>query len=192
VTTIRVETYGIVTEEEPPSPLPFWLMLCIGIAWIFLSFLLLQFTYTSVRSLTALVGVVLFVAAASEFGEAFAARSWKWVHALIGVLFAIGGCVAFAYPGQTFGTLAVIFGWYLLIKGTYDIVMAFVLHGLPMWWMRLVAGIAQLALAFWAVGYVGRSAALLVLWVGIGAVIRGVTTLVAAFDIRRESRGAER
>ena len=40
-------------------------------------------------------------------------------------------------------------------------------------------------LGFWASGYPGRSAALLILWVGIGALIRGVTQLVLAFQVRK-------
>ncbi len=190
MTTIRVETYGIV-EERPPRPAPpFWLLLCLGIAWLALSFLVLQFSYTSIRSLTLLVGIVLFVAAASEFGEMFAARGWKWVHAVLGVLFTLGGIWAFLYPGETFGALSLLFGWYLLIKGTYDLIWAFVVHGTHLWWIGLVAGIAQIALAFWAASYPGRSSVLLVLWVGIGAALRGITTLVAAFQLHHGARVA--
>ncbi len=187
MTSIRVETYGVVYEDEP-SP-PFWLLLCVGIAWVLLSFLLLNFTYRSVTALTILIGIVLFVAAASEFAEAFVAPGWKWLHALLGVLFVLGGIAAFAYPGQTFGTLALIFGWYLLLKGTFDVVMSLALHGVHLWWMGLIAGLIEIAVAFWAIGYVGRSAALLLIWVGIGALIRGITTIVAAFQLRH-MRGA--
>ena len=37
----------------------------------------------------------------------------------------------------------------------------------------------------WAAGYPGRSASLLVVWVGIGALIRGITQLVLAFQVRK-------
>lgn len=182
MTTIRVETYGVVTEE-PQGP-PFWLLLSLGIGWVLLSFLLLNFTYRSVLALTILIGVVLFIAAASEFAMLFVASGWKWLHAVLGVLFVLGGIAAFVYPGQTFGTLALIFGWYLLIKGTFDVVASLMFHGVHLWWMGLIAGLIEIAVAFWAIGYVGRSAALLVLWVGIGALIRGITTIVAAFQLR--------
>jgi uncharacterized membrane protein HdeD (DUF308 family) len=180
--SIRVETYGVVYEDAP-SP-PFWLLLILGIAWVLLSFLLLNFTYRSVLAFTILIGIVLFVAAASEIAEAFVAPSWKWLHGGLGVLFLLGGIAAFAYPGETFGTLALIFGWYLLLKGTFDIVTSLAFHGVHLWWMGLIAGILEVAIAFWAISYVGRSAALLLLWVGIGALIRGITTIVAAFQLR--------
>jgi uncharacterized membrane protein HdeD (DUF308 family) len=189
MTTIRVETYGIV-EERPRGSFPFWLLLGVGVAWLVLSFLMLQFTYRSITTLAILVGVVFFLAAAAEFGEAFIAPGWKWAHALLGVLFTFGGVWAFVYPGQTFGTLAVLFGWYLLVKGTFDVVWSLMMLGTHLWWLGFIAGILQIVLAFWAVGYQGRSAALLVLWVGIGAALRGITTIVVAFQIRRSGQGA--
>jgi uncharacterized membrane protein HdeD (DUF308 family) len=59
---------------------------------------------------------------------------------------------------------------------------------MPLWWMGLLVGFAEIALAFWTVGYVGRSAALLILWVGIGALLRGIVTIVAAFRVRRATK----
>ena len=189
MTTVGADTPGIEAEFEDFVAGPgFWVLLIMGILWILLSFLLLQFTYKSITAIAILIGVVFLIAAASEIAEAFVAPGWKWAHAGLGILFVIGGIWAFAYPGQTFGTLAVLFGWYLLIKGTFDIVTAFMFHGTPLWWMGLIAGVIQVAFAFWAVGYVGRSAALLILWVGIGALMRGITEIVAAFQIRHAVR----
>jgi uncharacterized membrane protein HdeD (DUF308 family) len=186
---VTVDTYGVVPEEDYSEGPPFWALLTIGILWILLSFLVLQFTYSSILSITIIVGTLLCLGGVSEIGESFIVEGWRWAHALIGVLFLLGGLFTFVYPGQTFGTLALIFGWYLLLKGTLDIISAFLLHGLPLWWMGLLVGFAEIALAFWTVGYVGRSAALLILWVGIGALLRGIVTIVAAFRTRRMSRG---
>jgi uncharacterized membrane protein HdeD (DUF308 family) len=192
MTTIRIEDYESVAEGEVPHGRGmFWLLLIAGILWILLSFLVLQFTYRSIVAISVMIGLILFLAAATEIALLFVARGWKWLHVLLAVLFALGGIMSFAYPGQTFGTLALIFGWYLLIKGTFDFVMALFLRGsAPYWWVGIITGIAEIALAFWAVGYVGRSAALLALWVGIGALMRGVMTIVAAFQIRHAVRGA--
>jgi uncharacterized membrane protein HdeD (DUF308 family) len=51
------------------------------------------------------------------------------------------------------------------------------------WWLQLIGGILQHALGFWAAGYYGRSAALLVAWVAAFAVIRGVMNIVLAFRV---------
>ena len=46
----------------------------------------------------------------------------------------------------------------------------------------LAISIGEMLLGAWALGYPGRSAALLVLWVGLGAMLRGVgELLIAAF-----------
>lgn len=185
MTAVEVDTYGFVSE--PPSRGGFWFLLVAGVAWLVLALLVLQFTYTSVRALTFLVSVFFFVAAASEFGETFVAPSWRWAHAVLGTLFVAGGIWAIVYPGETFGTLALLFGWYLLLKGVHDLVVSLALRGIALWWIGLLAGAAQIALAFWATGYPGRSAALLVLWVGIGAAVRGLVTVVAAFRLRDET-----
>ena len=50
--------------------------------------------------------------------------------------------------------------------------------------VALAAGIVELAIGVWALGYPGRSAWLLVLWVGIGALMRGITEIVLAFKLR--------
>jgi uncharacterized membrane protein HdeD (DUF308 family) len=176
-----------VAGEIDTGPL-FWILLVVGILWILFSFLLLQFTYTSITAISVLVGIILILAGVAEIGLAFVARGWRWAHALLGVLFVAGGIFAFVYPGETFGTLSIIFAWYLLIKGTFDVIYAFMIHGAPLWWLELIVGVAEIAIAFWAVGYVGRSAALLLLWIGIGALMRGITTLIAAFHVRHGAR----
>jgi len=188
MTTIEVETYEAV--EDYTDPPPFWALLTMGIVWVILAFLVLQFTYTSITTISVVIGILLLLAGAAEFGEAFIAPGWKWAHAILGAFFILGGIWSFAYPGQTFGTLAILFGWYLLIKGTFDVVLSFALRGIPLWWMGLAVGILEIALAFWVVGYPGRSAAMLILWVGIGALMRGIMTIISAFEVRHMTRGA--
>jgi len=41
------------------------------------------------------------------------------------------------------------------------------------------------AIALWAVGYPGRSAALLVVWVSIAAIMKGINDMAMGFQIRR-------
>jgi uncharacterized membrane protein HdeD (DUF308 family) len=56
--------------------------------------------------------------------------------------------------------------------------------------LQLVGGIIELALGFWAAGYYGRSAILLVAWVAAFALIRGVRDIVLAFRVREIQHGA--
>ena len=54
-----------------------------------------------------------------------------------------------------------------------------------LWWLGLVTGIIEIGLAFWAAGYFAGSAALLIVWVGISALMRGITEIVMAFMLRK-------
>ena len=58
-------------------------------------------------------------------------------------------------------------------------------HELDLWWLLLIAGVIEVLFGFWASGAPVRSAWLLLLWVGIGALIRGGTQLVLAFQVRK-------
>jgi uncharacterized membrane protein HdeD (DUF308 family) len=164
--------------------LPWWLFLVTGLAWIFVSLFILQFDYDSVVTISLLTGVIFLMAAASEFGLALMMPGWKWLHGLLAVVFVFGGIWAFVYPGQTFGTLALLIGWFLLVNGTFDVVGALMNRDVHLWWLTFIGGAAQIVVAFWAIGYPGRSALLLVFWVGLSALARGITDIFLAFQVR--------
>jgi len=104
---------------------------------------------------------------------------------VLGVLFVVAGIMALMSPFQTFGILALLIGWYLLFKGTFDIIISIMERDLvPLWGLALASGIIEVALAMWALGYPGRSAWLLVLWIGITALMHGVTEIVMTFKLR--------
>jgi uncharacterized membrane protein HdeD (DUF308 family) len=161
-----------------------WVLLVSGSLWVLLSLAILQFDLTSVWSIAILTGIVLFMAAFTEFAAAAIAPSWTWAHVLLGVFFLIGGVIAFAWPGETFVVLARLIGWYLLFLGTFEVVESLSSRRTDWWWLRLIAGAATVGIAFWAVGSLTRSATLLVLWVGLGALFRGVGQIFLAFEYR--------
>jgi len=179
-----------IRDDVRGAGVPWWLYLVLGITWIFVAMFVLQFDLASVLAIGLMIAFVALFAGISEFVAAFTLPGWKWIHALMGVLFIAAGIWAVAYPGQTFGTLALLIGWFLLVKGTFDVVASLMNRGVDLWWLSLTAGILEIAVAFWAVGYPGRSATLLVLWVGLGALIRGVADILLAFQIRSLQRGA--
>ena len=162
-----------------------WLLLLSGAAWVLLSLAILQFNLTSVWSIAILTGVVLFMAAATEVVAASIGPSLTWAHMLLALLFFIGGLIAFVWPGETFLVVARLIGWYLLFLGTFEVVESLSSRRTELWWLRLIAGAATVGIAFWAVGSLAFSATLLVLWVGLGALFRGVDQLFLAFEYRR-------
>ncbi len=49
--------------------------------------------------------------------------------------------------------------------------------------MFLIMGIAEVLIGFWAIGYTGRSIALLIIWVGATALAKGFTQIVRGFAL---------
>lgn len=165
---------------------PWWLLLITGIAWMLVAVILLRFNYTSVSAISILFGVVAIAAGVMEFGVMLIANGWwKLLHGLLAVVFIAAGIVAFIHPGDTFAALAAVFSFFLIFAGTFDIIVSIsVRREIQVWWLQLICGIIELLLGFWAAGYYGRSAVLLVAWVAAIAIIRGVRDIVLAFRVR--------
>jgi uncharacterized membrane protein HdeD (DUF308 family) len=165
---------------------PWWLLLITGISWTIVALILLRFDYTSVRAIAILFGIVALVAGLLEVGMTMLARGWwKLFYAVLAVVFIVAGIVSFIHPGDTFEALAAVISFVLVFAGTFDIITSIATrHEIEVWWLQLIGGIIELALGFWAAGYYGRSAVLLVAWVSAFVLIRGLRDIVLAFRIR--------
>ncbi|MEV4411064.1 DUF308 domain-containing protein [Catellatospora sp. NPDC049609] len=176
------------------SKVPWWLFLITGVCWIIVSWLVLAFNQSPVRSIgtvAALAGIIVLVAGVFELFQAFTAPGWRWLHAILGVLFLITGIVCWVNPGGTVFWLAAFVGWYLLFKGAADIVLAFLTkkeH--DGWWLGLIIGIIEVLLGFWAAGRWFRSFELLIVLVGAICLARGITDFIMAFRVRDANKRA--
>lgn len=189
----HVEQSSQVTVTLDPADVTrlWWVPLILGAGWLALAMVILQFDIGSVRTISWLIGIVLIGAALNQLTDVVVSSGWRWLHAGVGVVYFVVGIAAFAWPGMTFVVAANLLAWYLLIKGVTDIVMS--LSGrreLQFWGLLLLTGVLEVGVAFWAVGYNGRSLTLLALWVGFGAIAKGITNILTAFEIRE--LGAER
>jgi uncharacterized membrane protein HdeD (DUF308 family) len=171
---------------------PWWSFLITGIASMVVSLIVLRFDYTSVFSIALLFGFVALAAGVAEIAMMFLARGWwKLLNAVLAVAFFAAAVVSFVHPGNTFVALAAVFSFFLVFAGAFDIIYAIsARRESDAWWLQLVGGIIELALGFWAAGYWGRSAILLVAWVAAFALIRGVRDIVLAFRVREIQHGA--
>jgi uncharacterized membrane protein HdeD (DUF308 family) len=165
---------------------PWWVFLITGIGWMLVGLIVLRFDYTSVSAISILFGIVAIAAGAFELMMTFLVPGWwKLLNGLLAVAFIAAGIAAFIHPGDTFLALAAVISFFLIFAGTWDIITAISSrHEIEVWWLQLVGGIIELALGFWAAGYYGRSAILLVAWVAAFTIIRGVTNIVLAFRVR--------
>jgi len=185
MTTMSASSAGMRGEVERASG-KWWLLLITGIAWILIGVVVLDANVDSALTIGYLVSAYLIVAGVMEFVLAGALEGFRWLHVILGILFIIGGILALTDPFHTFRVLAELVGLFLVIKGTFDFVLGLASrHEFDLWWLTLVSGVLQIVIGLWASGYPGRSAWLLLLWVGIGALMRGVTQLFLAFQVRR-------
>jgi hypothetical protein len=63
---------------------------------------------------------------------------------------------------------------------------------MPGWWLLVITGLAELLIGFWAAGSWNLSVVVLVAWVGATALIRGITEIVGAFQLRDINQTARR
>jgi uncharacterized membrane protein HdeD (DUF308 family) len=168
-----------------------WVYLITAALWFVIAWVVLRFDLTSVVAVSILAGTVILFAGCAELFNAVTAPGWKWLHAVLGVLFIITAGIAFFRPGGTFAMLAAIVGWYFIFKGMLDIVLAFATKDAnDAWWLGLIVGIIELFLGFWAAGRYGRSVTLLIVFVAAIALTRGITDIVLAFRLRKLSHPA--
>ena len=165
---------------------PWWLFLVTGIGWTLVGLIVLRFDYTSVSAISILFGCVAIAAGVLEIGVLILAKGWwKLLYGFLSVVFIAAGIIAFIHPGNTFVALAAVVSFFLVFAGTFDIIISIsTRHEIEVWWLQLIGGIIEVALGFWAAGYYGRSAVLLIAWVAAYTLIRGVRDIVLAFRVR--------
>jgi uncharacterized membrane protein HdeD (DUF308 family) len=167
-----------------------WLLLLIGIGWLVFAWVVLSFEFKTVWAVAIFAGTSFIVGGISEIVLASQLTSWRWLYYLLGFISFAAGVACFVWPGQTFLVLAAILAWYLLFKGIFDIFQAFALRRVDdLWWLTLLVGVAEILIGFWAIGYSGRSIALLVVWVGAMALSRGIVSIILAFKVRGLGKG---
>jgi uncharacterized membrane protein HdeD (DUF308 family) len=170
---------------------PWWLFLLTGIAWLIIAWAALRFTPASITTVGVLLGVLFLFAMIDEFVIASVRHSWRWLHVVMGIIFAFGAGWSFAQPYDAFWTLASILGLLLIFRGTLDIITSVDARGInSAWWLGMAAGILEILLGFWASQqYLSVKGALLLVWVGLFALFRGISEIVIAFEVRSRQRG---
>jgi uncharacterized membrane protein HdeD (DUF308 family) len=172
-----------------------WVYLVSGIIWLLFGWVVLsrRTDTLTVWAVAVYAGILFLLFGVGELVAGFVAERYRWVHAFLGVVGIVAGIVAFAWPGETFVTLAVIIAWFLLFDGTVHIIESLARRReIDLWWMFLVIGIIEVLIAFWAIGYPGRSITLLIIWVGASALVKGLSQIFAAFALHGLDRDLAR
>jgi uncharacterized membrane protein HdeD (DUF308 family) len=166
--------------------MPWWLFLVTGIGWLIFALLVFQWNYTTVYAVSFLFGFVALMAGVNEFvAMGVSTTGWKIARGILGVLFVIAGIWALVHPHNAFATIAALIGLFLLIKGIFDVTVSFITKdAFELWWLQLIIGIIEILLAFWVAGSFRNKVILLVAYVGIIALSRGITEIFFAFKLR--------
>ena len=172
-----------------------WVALLVGIAWLVIAWIVLRADIRSLTTVGILLGALFIAAGASEIAAgSVMGGGWKVLHYIIAAIFLLGGIWAFIRPVNTFFALVSVLGLVLLLQGAFEIIQSVSSRGEnPLWWLGLVAGILLILLAFWVSGSdrvfnLQARTYLVLFWVGLMAIIRGITTIVLAFTIRSAGR----
>jgi uncharacterized membrane protein HdeD (DUF308 family) len=162
-----------------------WVLVVTGVAWMLLSIIVFRFDYSSVQAISVLFGVLVLATAANEvLVGTLSSGGRRVLHLLLAAVFAVTGIVAFFRPGGTFVGLAAVVSFYLIFRGSFDIITA-ISDSVPgSSWLQVISGMAELLLGFWAAGSWGLSAVVLVAWVGAAAFLHGIAEIVGAFRLR--------
>ena len=165
-----------------------WIFLVIGAGWLVFAMIVFRFDWRSVSAISILFGIVVIAAAIDEVFAVFAGEPSGWArfgHALLALAFFVIGIVAFVHPGNTFAALAAVMSFYFVLKGMLDVGLAVALrHETATWWLQLLLGIAEILIGFWAAGDFGHKTILLVVWVGVLGLTRGISAIIFAFAAR--------
>lgn len=163
-----------------------WFFLLTGIGWLVFALMVFQWDFTTIYAVSYLFGIVALVAGANEFVQiTVSTTGWKIAHGILGVLFVLAGIWALVHPHNAFATIAGLIGYFLLFKGIFDLTVAFAVKSQSdLWWLQLVVGVAEILLAFWVAGHFKDKVILLVAYVGIIGLSRGITELIVAFRLK--------
>lgn len=168
-----------------------WLFLITGTAWLLFSIIVFRFDYTTVSAISIVFGILMLGFALMELVSLLTTAGWRrLLHAVLALAFLVIGIVSFIHPGNTFKALAAVMSFYFIIKGTFDLIIAFATRPEnDLWWLGLISGVIMIVLGFWAAGDFGHKVILLVVWVGLAALMRGISEIIFAFTLRH-MRGA--
>ena len=179
-------TAEFVDDTEVALAMNWWLPVVFGVLLILYSFVVLSFTIETVWAIAIGMGIGLILAGIAELMATTLQSSGRFWGYVLGGLDVVLGILALAWPQATFVVLVRLVAWILLIHGVVDFVRSMEQRhlGFKEWWLTMLAGLASIAVAFWAIRYVGRSTVILVLWVGIALLMRGIDFIMSGFNQR--------
>jgi uncharacterized membrane protein HdeD (DUF308 family) len=173
-------------EDSAKKVSSLWgVLVAVGAAWIIIGFVVLRFDRATVEVVSVVFGIMLLLSGGGELLRAMITPGgWRVWHIVFAVLLAIGAIYVFINPGSTFVSLALVAGFYFVFRGTFDIITSLSLTAIPGWWLGLLSGIAEVVLGFFASSSYSSGVVVLVTYVSVVAIFRGLSEIAAGFALR--------
>lgn len=113
-----------------------------------------------------------------------------WIFLVRGLCAMAFGVMAFAWPGITILTLVLLYAAHAIIDGATALGLAFSGH-VPgrSWWAMVLVGIVGILAGVGAFVWPGITAAVLLAFVAMWAILRGIFEIAAAIHLRKEIEG---
>ena len=110
----------------------------------------------------------------------------RWAYVIVGVIGVLAGLVAFFWPNETALILVLIIGFWMLGIGIFEIVYAIQFRrAIAHPWAVGVSGLLSALVGLFIVVFPGAGALSLIWVIAIYAILYGILTIVAAFQLRR-------
>lgn len=182
----------VAAVEQPFKQLEgkWWLFVAVGLASVLLGACAIAAPLIVTLTTATLVGYLLFFGGVCEVAGAFWAAKWSgfFLQILIGVLHGVVGLIMVASPGLTAAAFTLMLAVFLIVGGTFRIIMA-LSERLPSWGWVAFNGAVTLLLGFliwrqwpeaslWVIGT----------FVGIDLVLMGTNWLAWGFAFRSASK----
>ncbi|MCD7962799.1 MAG: DUF308 domain-containing protein [Rikenellaceae bacterium] len=114
-----------------------------------------------------------------------AVKYW-WLFLIIGIVFFVMGIIVFAYPAESYFTLAVLFGYVILFSGVFQIILAATSRRCMIGWSWILAsGIIETVIGLLLIFNPGLSAVTLPIFFGFWLMFRSFSTIGLGSDMQK-------
>ncbi len=176
----------------PAAQRGWWLFLIRGLLALAVGIIALLAPGATLAALILLLGSFFIVDGLLAVLKAFRVlrsdRSW-WVLLLSGAISIIAGAVVFAWPGETALTLGYLVGFWAIVTGVCEVVVATSLRReMRDEWLYVLFGVISIAFGIYVAFVPGLGLTYIALLVAIYGFVAGFSLIGAAFRLRGATR----
>lgn len=176
---------------EPAVRRGWWLFLVRGLLALALGFIAIFDPGATLAALILLLGAFFIVDGVFAVVKAFRVmrsdRSW-WLLLLSGVVGIVAGLVVFAWPGLTAVTLDILVGFWAIVTGIFEVMVAISLRRVIRGeWLYVLFGAISIAFGVYVLFVPGLGLTYLTLMIAIYGFVAGFALIAAAFRLRAGS-----